>query len=115
MPPQLYSGKVTNTDQRPTALRSQQSNKSDDDENPLSRILSENWSAENRCTIYVAVWRPGAQSIVSRDDLDLPTSHFPGHVENKRAVAFFNLAQQAAKPVEIAGVLASTTPGDVVG
>jgi hypothetical protein len=36
-------------------------------------------------------------------------------VQNKLAIAFFRLAQQAAKFAEITSVLASAAPSDVIG
>lgn len=42
-------------------------------------------------------------------------SHFLGHVKKKLAVTIFNLAQQATKSVEIAGILTGAAPSNVVG
>src|SRR2546430_16314649 len=46
---------------------------------------------------------------------DLPVRHLLGHVQNQLAVAFFRLAQQAAKLVEKACFFADAAPRDVVG
>src|SRR5205807_8184907 len=46
---------------------------------------------------------------------ELPVRHFLGHVQNQLAIAFFRLAQQAAKLVEKTGFFADTAPGDIVG
>src|SRR5437763_14496685 len=46
---------------------------------------------------------------------ELPVRHFLGHVQNQLAVAFFRLAQQAAKLVEKACFFADAAPRDVVG
>ena len=40
--------------------------------------------------------------------------HFLGHVEDQLAIPFIQLAQQAAKPVEKAGVFPRAAPGDIV-
>jgi hypothetical protein len=45
----------------------------------------------------------------------LAIGHFLGQMENKLAIAFFSLAQQAAQLVEITAILAGAAPSDVVG
>src|SRR6266850_528177 len=45
----------------------------------------------------------------------LAVGHFLGHVEDKFAIPFFHLAQQAAKLVEKACIFTDAAPRDVIG
>ena len=44
----------------------------------------------------------------------LAIGHFLGHVEQKPAIRFFDLAEQSAKTTQITRIFPGATPGDVV-
>src|SRR2546422_6696507 len=85
--------------------------------NPDQKATLKNGSAlarGQRAYHYVHTGRDGKRAPKEKNNRRSAVGHFLGHVEEQLAIPFIQLAQQAAKPVEKAGVFPRAAPGDIV-